>query len=116
MHEMSLIGDVIEVAQRYAKQNGASRVTRVDLRVGEMRDVVDELMQSCFDYLSKDTMVQGAQLHFERVPLKARCNACHVVFPVDLRDSHKKICPDCACEDVLLFSGWEFIIESIEVE
>lgn len=115
MHEMSLVGDVIEVVERYAKENSASGVTRVDLRIGEMRDVVDSLMESCFAYLSKGTVVEGAKLCFEKIPLRARCRECNLVFPIDIRNPSRKLCPDCSSAEVSIFSGWEFMIESIEI-
>lgn len=115
MHEMSLVGDVVDVAERYARENGASRVVRIDLRIGEMRDVVDSLLEGCFAHLSKGTPTEGAKLCFEKVPLRARCRSCNLVFPVDMRSPRPPVCPDCASGEASLFSGWEFTIERIEI-
>ena len=116
MHEMSLVGDVIDVVLRYAAENDAKQIVSVRLRVGVMRDVVDELLQSCFSYLSRDTIAQGAMLAVEKVPFKARCCDCGLVFPADPRKPKSLMCPDCASKKLSIFSGSEFMIDSIEVK
>lgn len=115
MHEMSLMDDVVSVAQRYAKESGADRVERVTIVVGEMRDIVDELVDGCFEFLSRGTLVEGAELVMKKVPLKARCGDCNLVFPVRLDLNDLPVCPDCGGRSLSLHSGSEFFIESIEV-
>ena len=115
MHEMSLVGDVVAVALRYAAENNAQRVCSVCLRIGDMRDVVDELLQSCFSYLAQDTIAQDATLEVVKVPFKARCCDCGLVFPAELRKPNSLICPDCASNKLSIFQGTEFMIDSIEV-
>lgn len=115
MHEMSLIGDVVDVVERYAKAEGAARVVSVNLVIGEMRDVVDSLLDSCFAHLTRGGAAEGARLHVRKTPLKARCRECNTVFPVALDPHRLPACPDCASRNLAMFSGGEFYIESIEV-
>lgn len=115
MHEMSLVGDVVEVVERYAAAERASRVVSVSLCIGEMRDVVDRLLESCFAYLTRGTIAEGAELKVKKIPLKARCGECNTVFRVRLDPRKVPACPDCASRNLSIFTGGEFLIENIEI-
>lgn len=45
MHEMSILSNVIDVVLKYAQENNVREVVSVTLVVGELRDVVDKLME-----------------------------------------------------------------------
>jgi hydrogenase nickel incorporation protein HypA/HybF len=51
-------------------------VTDVRVRVGVMSSMVPDSVAVFFDYLSRGTVAEGAQLHFETVPLEITCQAC----------------------------------------
>ena len=73
MHEMpvtqSLLNMILERAQ-------GRRVTDVYLQVGRMSSIVPDSVEVFFDYLSRDTLAEGAQLHFEILPLEMTCLDC----------------------------------------
>ena len=48
------------------RKNNASWVIEVSLVVGDLRDVVDELMESCFQFLSRGTIAEGLALSWLR--------------------------------------------------
>ena len=116
MHEMSLMGDVADVVIRYATENDAARITSVKLRIGVVRDTVDRLLQSCFSYLTKGTIAEGATREVEKVPLKLICANCHLIFPAQVRDAASFICPNCGNKENQIFSGTEFLIDRIEID
>lgn len=115
MHEMSILTNVMDVVLKYAKDNNASEVVSVTLVVGELRDVVDELMESCFQFLCRNTIAKDATLHMEKVPLKVQCNQCRLVFPADIKRPETLVCPDCGSKQLHIHSGREFLIKSIEI-
>ena len=118
MHEMAVIEDVVKVVLQYAEKNNAKQVVSVSLKVGEMRDFVDEWMQRFFDFASRNTIAEGAQLKVVRTPIIFSCE-CGRFFPVsidDLTTKKKVTCPFCEGENVDLRSGREFEIVSIGVQ
>ena len=115
MHELSITQDVVKIVLEHAQMHGVRKVVGVNLRVGELRDVVDEWMQRFFDYLTKDTIAEGAQLKIERVPVVFRC-AYDETFPVNIRDRGDIACPCCNGTNVVLVSGREFEVQGIEVQ
>lgn len=115
MHEMAITTNIVDIVLDYARESEALRVESVSLRVGELRDVVDDLMQGCFRHLARGTVAENARLSITRVPLRARCGECRLVFPADVRDAASLICPDCGSRNLTIHSGKEFLIEDIEV-
>lgn len=115
MREMSILSNVIDVVLKYAQENNVRKVVSVTLVVGKLRDVVDELMESCFQFLCRNTIVKDATLHMEKVPLKAQCNQCRLVFPADIKQPETLVCPDCGSKQLHIHSGKEFLIKSIEI-
>lgn len=115
MHEMSILSNVIDVVLKYAQENNVRKVVSVTLVVGELRDVVDELMESCFQFLCRNTIVKDATLHMEKVPLKAQCNQCRLVFPANIKQPETLVCPDCGSKQLHIHSGKKFLIKSIEI-
>ncbi len=115
MHEMSILSNVMDIVLDYAEKNSAHEVKSVTLVVGELRDVVDELMESCFQFLARGTIAENASLIMEKVPLKAQCDSCRLVFPADIKRPESLACPDCGSTALHIHSGKEFLIKSIEV-
>lgn len=115
MHEMSILSNVMDVVLDFAEKNNARKVVSVTLVVGELRDVVDDLMESCFRFLAHDTIAADARLTMEKVPLRAQCNECRLVFPASIKQPESLVCPDCGSKSLHIRSGKEFLIKSIEV-
>ena len=117
MHEIAITQDVVNVVVKYAEANDASQVLSVKLRVGAMRDIVDEWMQRFFDFLSRGTIAEGAKLEIQRTPIVFHCE-CGRFFATSLAEiiaDPKVPCPFCKSENTCLYSGREFDIVSIGV-
>ena len=115
MHELSITQDVVKIVLEHAQMHGVHKVVGVNLRVGELRDVVDEWMQRFFDYLSKGTIAEGAKLKIERLPVIFRCK-CEETFTVNIRETREIACPRCSGTNLVLISGREFDVQGIEVQ
>lgn len=116
MHELALTRSVVQTANEEAAKAGATKVRAIYLTIGYARDIVDELFEGCFEFLSRDTACAGAELVIERVPLMVRCRACDLVYHIDVHNEATWACPRCGKRDYVLSSGMEFQISKIEVE
>ncbi len=115
MHEMSIVNSVVDKVIEYASREQADRVLGITLVVGELHDVVDSLMESCFQYLARGTIAEGASLHLVKVPMRAQCTDCLLVYPMDLKRKETLVCPECGSSSFKIFNGNEFIIRDIEI-
>jgi hydrogenase nickel incorporation protein HypA/HybF len=113
MHEYSITQSLLSLALEKADEAKASKITQINLVIGELSGIVSECVQFYFDFLSKDTIASGAGLSFKMTPTRLRCRHCQAVFsPKD----HNWSCPDCDEVGIEIVSGREFYMESIEVE
>ena len=113
MHEYSITESILTLALDKAKEANAGKITRINLVVGELSGVVAECVQFYFDFISQDTLANGASLSFETKPASVRCHQCNNVFtPKDGNWS----CPECRETGIDIISGRECYMESIEVE
>lgn len=113
MHEMGVTQSILSIVLDQAKQNGAKRVTQVDLEIGEMTNIVGECVEFYFDIISKETIASGAKLVIESVPLQSKCSTCGHIFKVE---DYSFICPKCSNISPDVISGKELAVTSIEIE
>jgi hydrogenase nickel incorporation protein HypA/HybF len=139
MHELSLAAAVIDTAERHA---GGRRVTRVRLRLGELRQVVPDSLAFYFEHVARGTLCEGAVLEHEVVSARLGCATCGATWDLDsvhapgsgpqrpvpgpqdrgqtralrVRPRASFRCPRCDAADVGVESGDELEVESIEVE
>jgi hydrogenase nickel incorporation protein HypA/HybF len=114
MHELSVTQSLLDIALRHAERASAQRITRLNMVIGELASIVDDSVRFYWDIVSRDTIAEGAELHFERIPGTLRCLGCGHTFP--LNDSRDYVCPACGEGQVTAAGGDEFRLESIEVE
>ncbi len=114
MHELAVTQRIAEVALRHAKEHNATRVSDLYLVLGDLSSVVDDSVQFYWDIVTKDTLCEGATLHFKRIPTKLRCKDCTHTYT--LTNGKLSLCPQCESANVEVFQGKEFRLESINIE
>ena len=113
MHEMSIMTSLFNILEDIAKENNLSKIYKVTLSVGKMRQVVPVAMEMAFTAVTNGTIAEGAKLELESVPVKMRCSTCSREFNVD---HNIFICPECESAKLELIQGDELIIKNIEGE
>ncbi|TFH37933.1 MAG: hydrogenase maturation nickel metallochaperone HypA [Anaerolineales bacterium] len=113
MHELAVTESILEITLRHAKQAGAQKVTDIHLVLGELASIIDDSVQFYWDLISKDSIAEGATLHFRRIPAEMECLDCGTRYSPGKGQLR---CPQCAQGQVRVVSGDEFSIEAIEVD
>lgn len=114
MHELAVTQSILDIALRHAGQARAPRILAVNLVVGELTGFVDDSIQFYFDILARDTPAQGASLHIDHVPARARCRQCGADYTPPA--GRLWACPSCGSLGGDVTTGREFYVASIEVE
>ncbi len=127
MHEFPAAQNILDIAVDEAKKAGASRITAINIVIGELSSFIDESIQMYFDIISEGTAAHGAKLVFKRIPAVFACRRCGSEFSLKRggsRSSHEDriggpgavICPHCGGNGVLAEKARDFYIDSVEVD
>jgi hydrogenase nickel incorporation protein HypA/HybF len=113
MHEMGIALQIIDIATASIPSDMRSgRVERVNLKIGKLSAVVPDSLRFCFDIVSKDTPLAGAELAIEETPVVARCKDCDARWTIA---EPVFTCQSCASGSLEILSGRELDIVSIEI-
>jgi hydrogenase nickel incorporation protein HypA/HybF len=109
VHELSLSSAIVDTAVKHA---AGRRVTRVNVIVGALRQVVPASLAFYFDIVARGTPCAGARLEQTLVPARARCEGCRRAWELE---PFRFRCAGCG-QPAEVVSGDELEVESIEVE
>jgi len=112
MHELPVTQSILQIALKHANEAGAKRVEDIHIVMGELSSSVDDSVQFYWDIIAKDTLAEGATLHFRRVPAEMQCQNCSEKFHPD----DEYLCPKCGGAQVKIVAGEEFYVEAIDVD
>ncbi|MCW4013915.1 MAG: hydrogenase nickel incorporation protein HypA [Candidatus Bathyarchaeota archaeon] len=75
MHEWALAEGVISTAQRFAEDNGLTKVTEVVVMIGELQQVEHDVLEFAFEQL-KTPLFKEAEFVLKSQPAKFKCRNC----------------------------------------
>lgn len=112
MHEVSLMQSALETAIALAEREGARKILRLKLRIGELSGVVPEALRFAFDVVTRETLAEGAELEVEEVPAVCYCRTCDREFSPG---ETGYVCSTCGTISRELRRGRELALDSMEV-
>jgi len=115
MHELQVTESILDIVLKHAEANQVSKVLSIQLKVGELSDLENEWLQRYFDYLSKDSIAEGAKLKIERTPVVMKCEECSNTYEINIKEMDEIQCPECGGKDNTFVSGREYYIKDMEV-
>jgi hydrogenase nickel incorporation protein HypA/HybF len=110
VHELSIAEAIVAIAERHAE---GRTVTKVEVRVGHLRQVVPSALAFAFELVRKGTVLDGAELELEEVPARGRCRVCRVETTMS---GFPLACSACGGLDMEILAGEELAVESLELE
>ena len=111
MHEFSIADSLMEQLRELAVEHGLPSIDRVELEVGELRQVIPEILQLAFSETVQGSMAEGAELVIEEIEASAQCRRCEQVFRPTTWDHS---CPVCGVADAQILTGDSLVLKSIE--
>jgi hydrogenase nickel incorporation protein HypA/HybF len=113
MHELPVSQNILEISLKYANRENASKILNIYVVIGQLTSFIDESIQFYWDIISKDTIAEGAELKFTRIPAEFMCKLCNYSFPLS---ENQFTCPNCQSNQVEIIKGKEFYLDSIDIE
>lgn len=113
MHEYSIVQALLNQCEEIAKENKATKVTKVITKIGVMSGVETHLLQVAFDTFKEATVCDGAEFIMHIQKLKLHCKSCGVEFEIE---EHRYICTSCESLDVKVIDGEDMYLMTLEME
>jgi len=113
LHELGITQSIVEIAERTARQQQASKILSVTVELGSLSGVVPEALEFCYEACSHNTLLEGSQLLIERIAALARCRICHREYPLE---DLLACCPACGSAAGDLLCGEELRIKEMEID
>ena len=112
MHEMSIAMNIIDIACKEAKKEGASSISLIELDVGTLSGVMVDSLQFCYDSACKGTLAEGSVLQVNTVSAQAKCKKCDDLFEIE---SFMALCPECESYEIDIMQGRELKLKAVSV-
>ncbi len=116
MHEMALMGDILNIIIEDAEKKGIQQFNKIDLKVGELSNAMPDALKMAFEIYKEQNhhlFSEGASLHIHYEEALSECIFCNTVYKPNLKIS---ICPSCNMPSGKLISGETFQVLSYEGE
>jgi hydrogenase nickel incorporation protein HypA/HybF len=110
VHELSICSSIADIVARHA---AGRPVSVINVRVGQLRQIVPDTLVYCWGLVSEQTPLAGARIIVESVPARIRCRSCE--FAADVGDAPSFGCSRCGGVEVEIVAGEEFLITSLEL-
>ncbi|HMQ64629.1 MAG TPA: hydrogenase maturation nickel metallochaperone HypA [Flavilitoribacter sp.] len=112
MHELSLVLNIVEIADEQAKNHQAREVESIELEIGELAGVEMDAFLFAWDAAVRDTVLENAERIIRRIPGKARCAECGLEYETG---QLFEACPACGEYLNELIQGRELRVRSLVV-
>ena len=113
MHELAVCQSLLEEVKRVARENGASSVTRIVLKVGPLSGVEPDLLRNAYPLAAAGTIAEDAELDIEISGIIVSCTQCGGESPAVV---NRLLCAHCGDYRTNLVSGDEMVLQSVELD
>lgn len=111
MHEYSIATSLLQMAEEHASKHGASRVVKLEVRVGELSGVEVPLLETAWSLVRERSLCDGVDLSIQRIAAGWACTDCAAGIEV----GSLLACGICGGRATLT-AGDELILDRIEME
>lgn len=111
MHEHSVADSVVDAVEKRRSQAGASRVTRVVLRVSELSALDADALQMMIDHAAEESGVETFPVELVSDGLLGHCPSCGVVPLTD-----DLACATCGSRDARPAADEAMLLVSCDLE
>lgn len=114
MHELALMGDILNIINEDLQKRQFSKVTKIELIVGDISNALPDALEMAFDIYKTQSIPfldKDCQLIIIREEAKARCVICELEY---CPEKKLAVCPNCGVPSGHLISGETFKVYSYD--
>jgi len=120
MHELSMADAMVKTVLDVAEKNNATEVIEVTIEIGKLTMLNPEQLKFLLDVIVENTLLEGAEINIEEIPVKLNCNICEYKGLADMDESDHYLaivkCPECGERNVEIITGRECNVKNIKIE
>ncbi|WP_297465068.1 hydrogenase nickel incorporation protein HypA [Thermococcus sp.] len=134
MHEWALADAIVRTVLEYAGKENAEKVKKVQVVLGELQDVAEDIVKFAMEQLFSGTIAEGAEIEFIEEEAVFRCRNCgHTWKLKEVKDKFDKrikedihfipevvhaflACPKCGSHDFEVVQGRGVYVAGIKIE
>lgn len=113
MHELAVCHALLDQVTRLARENDASVVTGIVVRLGPLSGIEAGLLRRAFSVARLGTVAATAGLSIEMEPVTIACRHCGIECRTQ---PNRLVCPSCSRPCPHLVSGDSMTLVSLDVE
>ncbi len=103
----------LRCAKKNAKEHNASKITKVEIKVGKLSGVEAHLLETAFNTFKEETVCDGAEFVMHLQDIVIHCENCHNEATLS---QNEFICPTCQSTDLRVIDGEEMYLMHLEME
>lgn len=112
MHEYSIVQSLLDSCEEHAKQNDATSVIKVIIKIGVLSGVEADLLQTAFDTFKEKTICNDAEFIINRQKVVIECLDCNTT---SILEKNEFSCPSCKSTKVKVIDGEDMYLMSLEM-
>lgn len=113
MHELSVCLSLLQQVDAIARERGATRVTRIELKIGPLSGVEADLLRNAYPLAAAGTVAEHAELQISAAPVAVRCSICGAETEAQ---ANRLLCGSCGDFRTTVISGDEMILQRVELD
>lgn len=113
MHEYSIVQSLLESCEEHTRENEASKVTKVVVKIGVLSGVEPDLLQTAFDTFKEQTVCHEAEFIINVQKIEILCHDCNAKSTLE---KHEFSCPNCESINLKVTDGEDMYLMSLEFE
>lgn len=111
MHEISVLYEMVGMAEKIAAQNNVKRIVSISVEVGELSGILPVFLKKYYPIVIENReILKGSTLLIQNVPGQALCCECQSLYNV-MKNEGK--CPRCQSRNKTILGGREFVLKNI---
>lgn len=120
MHELSMADAIVKTVLDVAEKNQAEEILEVTIEVGKLTMLNPEQLKFLLGVLGENTLLEGAKVIIEEIPVEIKCLSCSYTGTTDPDDSDHYLmivkCPECDERNLEIVAGRECNVKNIRIE
>jgi len=111
MHEITIVKNIVDSTESFARENGISHIDVLVLQIGDLTGIIPKYVRMYYPEVTEGTVLDNSEVEIEQIPAEFFCRNCGCTFTPEGPDEH---CPDCGELDHEVLHGQEITIKEIK--